>query len=69
MGSSSSGKAVAPGSFPNGGAPAAGWRNAVAHRTVTAELRHLRPATREVIVGHGGDWPSLPAVSAKRGLT
>ena len=37
MGSSSSGKAVAPGSFPNGGAPAAGWRNAVAHRTVTAE--------------------------------
>src|SRR3954454_7719407 len=37
MGSSSTGKAVAPGSFPNGGAPAAGWRNAVAHRTVTAE--------------------------------
>ena len=51
MGSSSSGKAVAPGSFPNGGAPAAGWRNAVAHRTVTAELRHLPMTTLALASG------------------
>ena len=37
--------------FSERGAPAAGWRNAVAHRTVTAELRHLLGRRRQVLSG------------------
>ena len=45
----------------------------VAERRSALELSPLSCVTfgrrRQVVVGHGGDWPSLPAVSAKRGLT